>query len=642
MLKKALLLCLFFITAFCYTQEKKLTYREYSYTEFFKLIEKEKDSVFVLENALVKYKEPSDSIYQYKPITINKNNFNRIDTIYINKELKLQNVQFIPYPTEGFSIDDVKSGNFELNIFGFNHINFKKKVTLRNTLAVLFNECVFENTLTVTNNDPTINDIYNYIEKNENRYNSESAITQTDFILNSSELRKGLSFIFDYENRDNLYEGVVRITNSKIWKTPNSVNINAWASDIRCNNLGSLNINNLSFYNQARIYNTNIGRYFSFTKNKFEDILYFYYSAKTDKSYIEIKNNIFTKHVITNINTLSKSSEIEWDNFSNKLINSNSFSEFFHILRDNEKFGVVESYKRLEKLDNKKDSLIKVYKNSYLLSHKSALKKEVQLRVNYYDFYKSQQDLESSNALYIEYKDLLLIQLREEYKQNSTFETFFKWRINQFLKIFSDYGTKPEKSVVFSMYVILLFAFIYLLFPNSWDTLGNKRLMSRFEFFQKYLRRKEGMHTIYLEGKKEEISSYESFKTTLENSKTELPSFFIRWSKPLYNASMFSSRITSRFLQNTDILKGKWQDLSPKQKRWKNIQIGFLLTLGLFYDIFIKMLNALMLSINTFTTLGFGEIPIKGLPRYLAIIQGFIGWFMLTIFSVSLISQLLN
>ena len=38
----------------------------------------------------------------------------------------------------------------------------------------------------------------------------------------------------------------------------------------------------------------------------------------------------------------------------------------------------------------------------------------------------------------------------------------------------------------------------------------------------------------------------------------------------------------------------------------------------------------------------FGEIPIKGLPRYLAIIQGFIGWFMLTIFSVSLISQLLN
>ena len=49
-----------------------------------------------------------------------------------------------------------------------------------------------------------------------------------------------------------------------------------------------------------------------------------------------------------------------------------------------------------------------------------------------------------------------------------------------------------------------------------------------------------------------------------------------------------------------------------------------------------------MLSVNAFTTLGFGEIPIKGVPRYLAIIEGFIGWFMLTIFSVALISQLLN
>ena len=38
-----------------------------------------------------------------------------------------------------------------------------------------------------------------------------------------------------------------------------------------------------------------------------------------------------------------------------------------------------------------------------------------------------------------------------------------------------------------------------------------------------------------------------------------------------------------------------------------------------------------------------GEIRERVKPlRYLAIIQGFIGWFMLTIFSVSLISQLLN
>ena len=89
-------------------------------------------------------------------------------------------------------------------------------------------------------------------------------------------------------------------------------------------------------------------------------------------------------------------------------------------------------------------------------------------------------------------------------------------------------------------------------------------------------------------------------------------------------------------------MKGTWQDLSKSKRIWKSVLLITFFLIAIVYDIFIKMLNALMLSINTFTTLGFGEIPIKGLPRYLAIIQGFIGWFMLTIFSVSLISQLLN
>ena len=58
---------------------------------------------------------------------------------------------------------------------------------------------------------------------------------------------------------------------------------------------------------------------------------------------------------------------------------------------------------------------------------------------------------------------------------------------------------------------------------------------------------------------------------------------------------------------------------------------------------FRKMRNALIPE-NLFGRLvgGFSEIPIKGLPQYPAIAQGFIDWFMLTIFSVSLLSQMLN
>ena len=55
----------------------------------------------------------------------------------------------------------------------------------------------------------------------------------------------------------------------------------------------------------------------------------------------------------------------------------------------------------------------------------------------------------------------------------------------------------------------------------------------------------------------------------------------------------------------------------------------------------ISLLNALTLSLNSFVTLGFGNIPTRGLARYICIIQGFIGWFLLSIFTVALINQVL-
>ena len=48
------------------------------------------------------------------------------------------------------------------------------------------------------------------------------------------------------------------------------------------------------------------------------------------------------------------------------------------------------------------------------------------------------------------------------------------------------------------------------------------------------------------------------------------------------------------------------------------------------------------LSINTFSTLGFGQIPVRGFTEYFAIIEGFIGWFMLSIFLVSVLSQMMS
>ena len=52
--------------------------------------------------------------------------------------------------------------------------------------------------------------------------------------------------------------------------------------------------------------------------------------------------------------------------------------------------------------------------------------------------------------------------------------------------------------------------------------------------------------------------------------------------------------------------------------------------------------DSFTLSINAFSTLGFGQIPVGGFTKYVAIIEGFIGWFLLSIFLVSVLSQMMS
>ncbi|MBK8052794.1 MAG: hypothetical protein IPK35_05830 [Saprospiraceae bacterium] len=55
-----------------------------------------------------------------------------------------------------------------------------------------------------------------------------------------------------------------------------------------------------------------------------------------------------------------------------------------------------------------------------------------------------------------------------------------------------------------------------------------------------------------------------------------------------------------------------------------------------------QFLNAFALSMNAFVTLGYGDMPARGVARYLAVLEGLTGWFLLSIFSSSLISQILQ
>ena len=610
-IKKILLLLaiLFSINSF----SQKVNFKTYTHAQLFKMIAAETDSVFKLNDAIIVFNKTTDSLFSYTIDNINQaNHFIRTDTIIINKTIELNNVHFE---------HENKYDNFQANL---NHIKFIKPVTFINTSNFVFRHCVF-NEKSIFKSDEKSAEGLDWLTTNTDTFN------EGIFGFNSTFL-KGIDI--DINPLDIPLKNQIYFDNCDFWTTDDYRSVQFWAR-----NIFAASIDNSRFHNSGIVSITSMeNSMFILDKNDFGKIIPDIRVSKPNGfKFLRISENKFDSYILLNIDEFDSNYTIPWNQFQSKLISDNAYTNYIVDLYEKSKKKI--SYWGFR--DN--DSILKDYVvNKRYIAVKESYKNEIQFLAKFHDLYKAQHDTEDSNAVYMTLKDMETERLEYLYKESPSFKTYFKWKVNQFLKAFSDYGTEPSKAIVVSVYVILLFAFIYLLFPNSWDSHGKKRLMSRFEFFQKYLRRKEGMHTIYLEGKKEEISSYEDFKANLENTKTELPSFFITWSKPLYNASMFSSRITSRFLQKTDILKGKWKDLTPKQKRWKNIQIGFLLTLGLVYDLFIKALNALMLSINTFTTLGFGEIPIKGLPRYLAIIQGFIGWFMLTIFSVSLISQLLN
>ena len=80
--------------------------------------------------------------------------------------------------------------------------------------------------------------------------------------------------------------------------------------------------------------------------------------------------------------------------------------------------------------------------------------------------------------------------------------------------------------------------------------------------------------------------------------------------------------------------------------RSKQAMVSLLTTLYvicyLLWHLLLRILDAFMVSLNAFSTLGFGGIPFQGVGRYLVVCEGLVGWLMLTIFSVSLIGQLLR
>jgi hypothetical protein len=620
-IKKLLFLFTIILSINSFSQEIK--YKEYSYTEFFKMIENEPSDTFTLKNAAIAF----DSILEKQhTVIVNKKTGEttllRKDTIVIDKEIRLQNVVFKD------DVDVFKDEAFYNKTYfkggRLYTIQFNKKIEIFNCF-IKFENCVFKEEVRVSINS-NLNDVYNAVKHTVyEQYGS----------FKDNKFKKGVYFSSSVSNSEDTVDIQIGFENCEFWPLPMTGG-NVRSSIFWIENLRNFSIENSIFHgDQEFSLISKGGNTLSIQSNDFKNnYLSIHLAREREEQGLDFTSNIINHPTAFSIRYVKPENNLDWLQFKKGIFFRRAFSEY--IKKEYKSFNQAAIHL------GSKDSV----RNDYMKNGRHRLaynfKEETKLLSKLKNHYNSQLDKQYENAVFMEIKDLETNRLHYLYQENPSFDRYFKWKVNQFLKVFSAYGTEPSKAVTFSFYVILFFAFIYLFFPNHWDSHGKNRILDRFQFFVKYMDQKSGMHEVYLQEQQNDLLVYEDFKTLLIKKGNRIPKFFIAAGLPLYNWAVSGTKISASLLKRVDIMQGTWSDLTQSKRIWKGILLVCVFLAGVVYDIFIKMLNALMLSINTFTTLGFGEIPIKGLPRYLAIIQGFIGWFMLTIFSVSLISQLIN
>ncbi len=264
------------------------------------------------------------------------------------------------------------------------------------------------------------------------------------------------------------------------------------------------------------------------------------------------------------------------------------------------------------------------------------------LYAQFYTALKQDGQQEDANLCYIQLKDIETQRLKFELADSYTLSNWFAFRLNQFIRFLADYGTNPPKALINSLFVILIFGVLYFLFPSEPDNLSRTRWLPFFSTLQAYITQHVQLPELSRADQARKVQRLQQFKENLETARQDMPPALAWLSLPLYHSATTYYRLQGWLLRRADVLPEAWSQLSPGRKFSKGFLITAYAFLFLFWGLMVRLLNALALSLNAFVTLGYGEIQARGIARYLAVLEGVCGWFLLSIFSVSLITQLMQ
>lgn len=527
----------------------------------------------------------------------------RIELLSKRDSLLVPGVKWQGYNQTINCIVHLKNCKFPGYSFNLKGLKFKKLVFIMNCKSshINFEDCLFDEGVEILWSD------FGLTFFNNTDFNYEIDIYESDFSLlqfskcNFNASKKHIYTNIDFGNLSIGYKNIFKVVSPDDKK------------QIKALSLDSCIINSDSVIPVIGFTLANIGK-LHFGGLDFKNAILNFDNASIAQS-LEVENcTINTPIGAANLSIPGVGTSLNWD-----LVENNGFAIY------DEGLNSYYTAKGDSQLTNKKkyNNLIATYKM-------------------FHDMYKLRGDMESANRSYIAMKDIETRRFAFLYKKDKNLKNYFNWKLNSFLKYFCNYGTSPIRALIISMWVIIAFAVIFFFFDNDWDKINREYIINKYKGLLNYFQSDKKLTDYYAEKHDIEIKTYTEFRDYLNSSKEHIPKYLIWLGKPLYAFPSTRNMIKTYLYSKLEIIDGNWETLKPKRRFFANLITAGFIFLFILYALLSKAFNSIFLSINTFSTLGFGKIPVKGISKYLAILQGFIGWFLLSIFSVSLINQILQ
>jgi hypothetical protein len=257
--------------------------------------------------------------------------------------------------------------------------------------------------------------------------------------------------------------------------------------------------------------------------------------------------------------------------------------------------------------------------------------------------YDASADIESYNSCYNQMKKIEKTASKVRFETENKIIYWFRWKMDSFLEYYNAYGTDPVLSLVNSFYWILGFAIIYILFPSEEDNLRFHNIQAAISRYVAHFSEQQKQFFTADEIYKKEMESIRTMKAQFYANIEKLPPVISFIGMPFYYLGFMLTVIRHRIRSTVKFTI--YQDWG-EQTQWGRIKTSVIISFNflgfLLWGVIMRAINSFALSLNAFVTLGYGEIEAKGVARYFCVVEGLIGWFLLSIFSVSLISQILQ